>query len=155
LLIDGEPVGRALALVFLLSLAQCAQLEIPFGFQCVGNQPVGGIHVHVALACGIGFVLRPFNLSMAEAVGLIQARSDFLLNGKRQIQRHWRDGIDRQLTDSLVDAGSYNALTEGISEKAAPADADIVGDSAICFGKRIFDIRFILSNSLVSDCTGW
>src|SRR5207249_321396 len=32
------------------------------------------------------------------------------------------------------DAGSHNALTQRISEKAAPADADIVGDRAVLAG---------------------
>ena len=71
---------------------------------------------------------------MAEPVGLVQTRCDLVLDGERQIESQRRNGIDQQIADSRVDAGSHNALTKRIAEKPASPDTDVVGDHAILAG---------------------
>ena len=74
--------------------------------------------------------MSTLDLTVTDAVGLIQTRGDFLLHGKRDIQRDRCDAIDEQLTHGSVDAGSDNALAQRIAEEPAPADADIVRHDA-------------------------
>jgi hypothetical protein len=48
-LVDGEAIARALALVLLLRLGQRAQSRVPVGFQRVGDEAVGRIDLQVAM----------------------------------------------------------------------------------------------------------
>lgn len=48
--IERHAIGLALALVFAPSLGEGAELVVPVGLERIGDQPVGGIDVQVALA---------------------------------------------------------------------------------------------------------
>ena len=101
--VDDEPVGGTLALVVLLGLGERAQLRVPVGLQRVGHQPVGRVDLHVALAGVVGLVLRSLDLPVAQAIGLVEAGCDLLLDGERHLERHRRDGLDQQRADGRID----------------------------------------------------
>ena len=62
--------------------------------------------MHITLTCGVGLVLCALDLAVAKAIGFIPAGSNLLLDGKSEFQRHRRNGVDEELADSGVNAGS-------------------------------------------------
>jgi hypothetical protein len=126
--VDAEPIGRSLALVAFLSLGQVAQLCIPVGFQRVGDEPVGGVHLHVALAGAIGLVLCSFDLPVTQAIGLVMTSRYLRLNGERELERQRRDGLDEQLAYRGIDPCSQDALAQRVTEKPSATRAHVVRD---------------------------
>lgn len=126
--IDGDPVGHALALVLFLCLGEVTQPRVPLGFQRVGDEAVGRIDLHVTAAGVVGLVLRPLDLPVTQAIGLVEARLNLLLDGDRYLERHRRHRLDQQLPDGSVDLRSDDALAHGVAEEPTAAHAHIVGD---------------------------
>ena len=62
-LVDGEVVGLAQALGFLLLLVQGAKLAVPLCLQSIGDETVSGIHVHVAALRQVRFITGPAPLA--------------------------------------------------------------------------------------------
>lgn len=82
LVIDREPFGGALSCDVLSCRGEGTQLGVPVGLERIGDEPVLGIHLQVAESGVIGFVLRPLDLPLAEAVGLVETGSNLFLNGE-------------------------------------------------------------------------
>jgi len=116
---EGEPAGRALAVILLLGGGQGTEPRVPVSLQRVGNQSVGGIHQHVAVPGVVGLVLGAFDLPMTQTVGVLDAGLDFVLHGERQLERHRRHGLDQQLADGHIDLGAEDALAERVAEQLA------------------------------------
>ncbi len=81
-LVDREPVGRAAPLIVIVGIGERARPAIPVGLQRVGHETIGRSDMHVPVTGGIGLVLGPLDLTMTEAVGLLQTRGNFLLYGQ-------------------------------------------------------------------------
>ena len=79
----------------------------------------------------VGFVLGALDLTVAQAVGLVEALVELLLDGEGQLEGHGGDRLDQQLADGGVDVGADEALTGRVTEVAAAADADVNGHAAV------------------------
>ena len=126
---DGQPVGGALPLVVLSSFVEGAQSCVPVGFQRVSDESIGRVHVHVALAGEVCFVLCSLDLTVAQTVGFVDTTLHLLLHGERHFERHRRDGFDKEVADGGVDLSPHDALTERVAEEVAATDADVVGNA--------------------------
>src|SRR5207249_10632463 len=102
-------------------LQRGAQFYVPVDLQRVGDQTMGGIHLHVTMTGAIGLVLGSLDLAEAQVINLIETGHNLLLHGKSELERHRRDGIDEQLPDRGVDPSSQNTLAQWIAEEPAPA----------------------------------
>jgi hypothetical protein len=67
----------------------------------------------------IGFVLRSFNVTVAQAIGLVDPVGDLLLHGQRQLDGLRRDGIN----DELVDGGVYRVTADTLASRVAVGPA--------------------------------
>lgn len=56
------------------------QLLVPIGFQCIGDQAVGGIDVHVAPLRQLGFVASALHSLLPQPAGFIQPQMQLPLN---------------------------------------------------------------------------
>ena len=70
-LVDGEPIGRVLTLILLLGVGQRAQLRIRIGLERVSDESIGRIHLHVAVAGVVGFILGALDLPVAQTIGFV------------------------------------------------------------------------------------
>ena len=126
--VDDQPIGGTLALIVLLSLGEPAQFDVPVGLQRAGDEPVGRVHLHVPMAGAVHLVLRPFDLAVAQAVGLIEAGGYLLLNGTRHLEGHGGDGLHQQRADGGIDRAAQYALARRITEESPSPKANVVGD---------------------------
>ena len=97
--------------------------------------------MHIAVTGKIGFIPGALDLAAAQAIGLVQAISDFLLYGKGQLQSHGSHRLDEQFSDSPVDAVSDNALAQGIAVEPGASRAYIVGHQHALASEIIMDMH--------------
>src|SRR5262249_9380319 len=124
--VGGDAIGGALTLVLGLRLGEGTQLAVPVGFQRLGDEAIGRVHLHVPVPRVVGLVLRPLDLATPYAIGLVQARLDLTLHGQRQLERLRRHGVDQQLADGGIDLRAEDALTQGLGVAPAAARADVI-----------------------------
>ena len=74
LFIESRPVSFALLFVPFLSLGQGPQLVVPIRLQCVGNEPIVRIHLHVSSLGEVRLVPGALNLLVAQLIRLVQTR---------------------------------------------------------------------------------
>ena len=111
----------------LLCFGQHPQLVIPIGLERVGHQPIVGIHPQITPTCQFGFITGSLHLLLAQPVGFLQTRLQFLLNGKCDFQCHRGDGLHQKIADRLVDVGTGNVLADRFAVLDALALANVVG----------------------------
>ena len=78
---------------------------------------------------------------MPHAIGLVEARLDFVLHGERQLERHRRHGVDEQLADGGIDLGAEDALAQRLSVAPAAAGAHVVGDELAAAPGAVADLH--------------
>ena len=69
----------------------------------------------------VRLVLRSLDLAVAQTIGLVETGGDLLLDGKRQLERHRRDGLDEQRADGGIDPGADDALARRVTEESCRA----------------------------------
>ncbi len=146
-LVDRKAIRRALALVLLVRCAQGPQLGVPVGLERVGDESIGGVHLHIAMPRLVGLVLRTLDLAVSQAIGLIEAGSDLLLHGERQLQGHRRHRFDEQLANGDIDLGAHDALTRGLAEAPAAAKAHVVGNELAAPAVTIVNVHTVAAQS--------
>src|SRR6266567_4159028 len=105
LLGGGERAGVLLAgfVVGGLGVVERAEGGVPAGFECAGDEPVGGVDGEVAAAGQVGVVAGALDVGGAQRVGLggalLELGGD--LEGGFDGQRG--EGVDEQLADALVE----------------------------------------------------
>ena len=127
---DCDPIGLLLALTFVLGLRQGSQFLIPIGFQCIGNEAIGGINVHVSPLRQFGFIAGAFDPLLSQPVGFIEPRLQLLLNRQRDLQRQRRHGLHQDLAYGLVDMLPRDALTNRSTLLDCFSLADVIRDAA-------------------------
>ena len=87
LIIDSLPILFPLTFTKFLRFSQHLQLGIPIGLERIGYEPIVGIHPQISPACQLGFVTGSLHLLLAQSVGFLQARLQFLLHRECDFQR--------------------------------------------------------------------
>ena len=91
--------GCGLMVVLVLGGLQRAQRGVPVSFEGVGDEPVVRVDCEVSAAGEVSVLTRSFDVGAPELVGLGGARFKFGLDGQRDLEREWRDGVEQQLAD--------------------------------------------------------
>jgi hypothetical protein len=125
--VHGEPIGSALALVIFLGHTQGTQFRVPVSLERVGDEPIHRVDLHVAVPRLVGLVLRTLDLAVPQAISLVDPSRDLFLHGKRELQGHRRDRLDEQLAHGGIDVGADDALAHRVAQALAAAEAQIVG----------------------------
>ena len=95
----------------------------------------------------VGLVLGSFDLAVAQAIGLVEARCYFLLDGESHFECHRRHRSDEQLADGRIDLDSENALARGIAVLPAAPVAHIVGDGLTAAPGAVVDVHSAATES--------
>lgn len=127
--VHGEPIGSALALVVILGHTQGTQFGGPVSLERVGDEAVRRVDVHVALPRLLDLVLCALDLAVTQAISCVEPSADLLLHGKRQLQGHQRERLDKQLANGGIDGGAQDALARRVAQALAAAEAHIVAAS--------------------------
>lgn len=125
--VHGEPIGIALALVILLGHPQGTQFRVPVGLERIGDESIRRIDLHVAVPRLVGLDLRTLDLAVPRAISLLDPSRDLFLHGKRQLEGHRRDRLDEQLAHGGIDVGADDALAHRVAQALAAAEAQVVG----------------------------
>ncbi len=80
---------------------QLTQFGIPFGFQHRRHQTIVRIDLQVAALGQISFVLCPFHLQMAQALGFLRTLNQLVLDGNRESQSFWSYPLQAEAFQSL------------------------------------------------------
>jgi hypothetical protein len=76
-----------LPLIILFCFCQQPQLAVPFRLQCVRDESVPGIHLHVPSLRQTGFVTGSLDLGLSQAIGFVDPFLDFVLDRQCYFQR--------------------------------------------------------------------
>ena len=129
IVVERDVGGGGGAFVVVAGVLQCAERVVPVGFEAVGDEPVVGVDAEVAAAGEFGAVTSAFDMAAAQRVGFIGAGFELGLDGERNLEREWGDGVDQELGDGGVDAGAGHGLTAAAAALDRLADALVVGMS--------------------------
>jgi transposase len=111
--VNDLPIGDALPLVVLLRGGERAQALVPLGFQRVRHETVVRIDLHVTAAGEIRVVPGALNLFGAQAIGLVDATCELVLDGQRHLERDRSHRRDEQVADRFIDARARDILADG------------------------------------------
>ena len=98
-------------LTLLFSFCQQPQLVVPFRLERISYESVSRVDFHIPSLGQTGFVTGSLDLCLSEAISFFDSFPDFLLDGQRYVQCHWRDTGNQQLADGIVDGLSRDVLT--------------------------------------------
>src|SRR5665648_237469 len=101
-LVEQAAVGLAATFVLLLGRGQGAQLGVPVRLQGAGHQAVVGIDLQVAALREPRLIAAALHLLPAQLVGLVGARAQLRLHGKRDLQRERRHRRHEQRADGAL-----------------------------------------------------
>ena len=101
-MVAGRFIELFLLFVAVLSFSKDSQLVVPVGLERIGNQSIGGVHLHISATSEIDFILCPLDLLAAQAIDIFVALLNLLPNGKRHLDGHGGHGLDHKLADGRI-----------------------------------------------------
>src|ERR1700722_9226690 len=97
--------------MLVLQSFQSSQRIVPIGLERIGHEAMLGIALEKAPALQLRLVACALALLLAQAVGLLYAAGDLVLDRQRDLDRGGCDGAQQQLADCGVDIATANRLT--------------------------------------------
>jgi len=76
-----------------------AQRVVPVGLERVGDEPVFRVDGEISAAGELGALTGTLDVAASELVGLVGACFELGLDGERDLEREWGDGLEQQLGD--------------------------------------------------------
>jgi nitrite reductase/ring-hydroxylating ferredoxin subunit len=100
---------------------------VPFRFQRVRYQAVVGVDLHITSARQIALVACALDFLVAQAIALLGAILQLLLDRQRDLQRQRCERLDQQLPDGIIERPAMDLLADRLCALNAPALAHVIG----------------------------
>src|SRR5207244_1362764 len=97
----------------------------------VATRRLSGSTWRLAALCQIGFILRAFDLQMAQALRFCRALDEFVLHSQRQRQGCWGHSLHQKRPNRPIQVRAWNTLTGSLPPLNTFALTEIIGDDAL------------------------